>query len=104
MCVNFSTIPFDETQHVVKISTTGYEPVFYEAINIFMKPQNFLLMFFICKLKGLYLIVTACDGLLMFFLYFSMPFLVSHFTKPTALGFLDRTAISKEPSRLMKIS
>ena len=73
--VNFSTILFDETQHVVKISTTGYEPVFYEAINIFMKPQNFLLMFFICKLKGLYLIVTAFDGLLMFFLYFFHAFL-----------------------------
>ena len=27
-------------------------------------------MFFISKLQGLYLIVTACDGLLIFFLYF----------------------------------
>ena len=46
----------------------GYVPVCYEVINPFIKSQNFLLMGFICKLKGLYLIVTACDGLLMFFL------------------------------------
>ena len=32
-----------------------------------------------------------------------MPFLVSHFLKATALGFLDRTAISIELSKLMKI-
>ena len=31
----------------------------------FLIHQNFLLIFFICKLKGLYLNVTACDGLLM---------------------------------------
>ena len=62
-------------QHVVKISTTGYAPVSYKAINLFIKPQNFLLMLFICKLKGLNLIVTACDGLLMFFLYFFYTFL-----------------------------
>ena len=35
----------------------------------FIEPQNFLLMFFIYKLKGLYLIVTACDDLLMLSLY-----------------------------------
>ena len=35
-----------------------------------IKPQGFLLMFFICKLKDFYLIVMTCDGLLMFFLYF----------------------------------
>ena len=68
--VPFFTILFDEAQHVVKTSTTGYVPVCYEVINLFIEPQNFLLMFFISKLKGLYLIVTSCDGLLMFFLYF----------------------------------
>ena len=36
----------------------------YEINNLFIKPQNFLLMFFICKLKGLHLIVTVFDGLL----------------------------------------
>ena len=35
---------------------------------------------------------------------FSTPFLLSDFTTATALGFLDRRAISTEPSRLMKIS
>ena len=45
---NFSVILFDETQHVVKISTTGYVTIFNEVINLFIKPQNFLLMFFIC--------------------------------------------------------
>ena len=68
--LNFSAILFDKTQHVVKTSTTGYVPACYEVINLFIEHQYFLLMFFICKLKGLYLIVTACDGLLMFFLYF----------------------------------
>ena len=61
--VDLFAILFDEAQHVVKISTTGYVPVFYEVINPFIKPQNFQLM-------GLYLTVTVCDGLLMFFLYF----------------------------------
>ena len=37
-------ILFNEAQHVVKISTTGYVPVFYDAINLFIKPQSFLLM------------------------------------------------------------
>ena len=64
----FSTILFNETQHVVKISTTSYVPVFYEVINLFIKLQNFLLMLLISKLKGFYLIVTACDGSLMLFL------------------------------------
>ena len=68
--VNFSAILFDETQHAVKTSMTGYMPVCYKIINPFIKPQNFLFMFFIGKLKGLYSVVTACDGLLMFFLYF----------------------------------
>ena len=48
--VDLLAILFNEAQHVVKISTTGYVPVFYEAINLFIKPQNFLLM-------GLYLAV-----------------------------------------------
>ena len=60
---------FDETQHVFKTSTAGYMTVFYEVINLFIEPQNFPLMFFIYKLKGLYLIVTACDDLLMLSLY-----------------------------------
>ena len=55
-------------------------------------------------LMGLYLIVTVCDGLLMFFLYFFYAFLGEPFYKATALGFFDRTAISIEPSKLMKIS
>ena len=64
-----------------------------------------MLMFLICILKGLHLIVTVCDGLLMFFLvFFSTPFLVIHFSKATVFGFLDRTAISIEPSKLMKKS
>ena len=42
--VNFFAILYNEAQHVVKISTTGYVPVFYEAINLFIKPQNFLLI------------------------------------------------------------
>ena len=61
--VNFSAIVFSEAQQFVKISTTGYVPVFYEAINLFIKPQSFLLM-------GLCLIVTVCDGLLILFLHF----------------------------------
>lgn len=35
---------------------------------------------------------------------FSIPFLVSHFTNPTALDFLDWIAILIAPSKLMKIS
>ena len=35
---------------------------------------------------------------------FSTPFLVSHFTKATALGFLERAAISIALSKLIKIS
>ena len=62
---NLSAIFFDETQHVVKTSTAGYLSLCYEIINLFIEPQNFLLMFFICKLKDLYLIVTACDDLMM---------------------------------------
>ena len=61
---------FHETQHVVKTSAAGYVPVCYEVINLFIKPQNFLLMFFIFKLKGFYLIVTASDGLLTVFIHF----------------------------------
>ena len=66
--VNFSAILFDETQHILKTCTTDYMPVCYEVINLFIKSQNFLLMSFIYKLKGLYLIITACDGVLIFFL------------------------------------
>ena len=61
--VNFPAVLFDETQHVVKTSTAGYVRVCYEVINLFIKPQNFLLMLLISKLKDLYLIVTDCDGL-----------------------------------------
>ena len=70
MWVSLFAILFDETLHVVKIYTTGYVPVSYKVINLFIKSQNFLLMFFICKLKGLYLIIFFFYGLLMFFLYF----------------------------------
>ena len=47
-------ILFNEAQLVVKISTTGYVPVFYEVINLLIKPQNFLLM-------DLYLIIFFFD-------------------------------------------
>ena len=73
--MDFPAIHLDERQHVVKASTTGYVPVCYEVMNLFIKPQNFLLMFFNCRLKDFYLIATACDGLLMFFLYFFYAFL-----------------------------
>ena len=48
----------------------GLRASFYGVTNLFIKPQNFLLMSLICKLKGLYLIATACDGLWMFFFHF----------------------------------
>ena len=69
--VNFFTVLFDETQHVVKRSMVGYMPVCYEVINLFTESQNFLLMglafFFICELKGLYLIVTVGRCCIFFF-------------------------------------
>ena len=68
--VGLFAILFNEEQHVVKISTTGYVPAFYEVINLFIKLQNLVLMSIICKLKGLYLIVFFFDDLLMFFMYF----------------------------------
>ena len=68
--VSLSAVLFDETQHVVKTSTAGYVPVCYEIVNLFTEPQNFLLIDFICKLKDIYLIVLACDDLLMIFLHF----------------------------------
>ena len=40
--VGLLAILFNEAQHVVKTSTTGYVPVFYEVINLFIKPQDFL--------------------------------------------------------------
>ena len=61
--VSLSAVLFDKTQHIVKTSTAGYVTVCYEVINLFIKPQNLLLMglvfFFICKLKGLPLVVTV---------------------------------------------
>ena len=63
--VNFSAILFDKTQHVVKTSTPGCGSVCYEIINLFIEPNNFMLMFFICKLEGFYFIVTDCDRFLM---------------------------------------
>ena len=63
--VGLFAILFNERQHVVKTPTTGYVSVCYELINLFIKLQNFLLMFFICKLKGLYLIIFFFNGLLM---------------------------------------
>ena len=68
--VNLSAVLFDEAQHVVKTAAAGYVPVWYNVINLFIEPKHLLLMAFICKLKDLYLIVTACDGLLIFFLHF----------------------------------
>ena len=69
--VNLSAVFFYQTQHVVKTSTVGHMPVCYEIANLFIKPQNFLLMglsfFFICKLKGLYLIVTVGKCCIFFF-------------------------------------
>ena len=55
--VDLPAILFNEVQHSVEISTTRYVPVFYEVISLFIKPQHFLLVFFICKLKGFNLIL-----------------------------------------------
>ena len=90
----FSAILFDETQHVVKTSTTGYMPVFYEVTNLFIKLQNFLLMLLISKLKGFYLIVTVCDGLLMFFLYLFNPCIKSTWCDVLQDVLLKRLALS----------
>ena len=60
--VNVLAVLFEEAQHVGKTSTTGYVPVCYEIINLFIEPQNFLLMFIICKLKGFYLIIFFFIG------------------------------------------
>ena len=54
--VLFPAILFNETYRVVKTSKGGHVPVCYEVINLFIRPQNFLLI--------------VCDGLLMLFLYF----------------------------------
>ena len=35
--ISFFVVLFDKIQHVVKISTTGYVPVFYEVSNLFIK-------------------------------------------------------------------
>ena len=96
ICAGLLTILFNETQYVVKTRTAGYFSVSYEVINLFIKPQNFLLM-------GLYLIVFLFDSLLMFFLCFYIPFLLSHFTKVTASGLLGLTTKSIKPSKSMKI-
>ena len=56
--VNFSAVLFGETQHVVKTSTSGFVPVCYEVIHLFIEPQNFLSVGLICELKGLYLIIN----------------------------------------------
>ena len=53
--VGLLLILFNEAQHVVEISTTGYVPVFYEVINLFIKPQTFLLI-------GLYLVIFFFNG------------------------------------------
>ena len=67
VCVNFSTVLFDKAQHVVKASTASYMFVCYEIINLFIELQHFLLMLFICKLKGFYLIVTLSKYYIFFF-------------------------------------
>ena len=73
--VNFSASLFDKTQHVVKRSTKGHGLVCYEVINLLIESQSFLLMGLLCSLKSLYLIITACDGLFMFFHYCFYAFL-----------------------------
>ena len=60
--VPFFIVLFDETQHVVKAFMTDYVTICYEVINLFIEPQNFLSMFFICRLKGSYLIIFFFDG------------------------------------------
>ena len=65
--MNFSAVLFDETQHVVKTPTSGCVPVFYEIVNLFIKPENFLLILLICKLKGFYLVVTVGICRILFF-------------------------------------
>ena len=72
--VNFSAALFNERHHVVKTSMADHVPFCYEVINFFTEPQNFLLMFLIRNLKGVDLIFTVCDGLLMIFLYFLCTF------------------------------
>ena len=76
-------ILFNEAQHIVKISTTGYVPVFWEVINLFIKPQNFLLMD----------VVFDCIFLQWLRLIFEPP-MIKLFSKPTpwissASGFLQ---------------
>ena len=45
--VNASAFVYDGTQQAVKTSTAGCVPGCYEIINLFIRPQNFLLMSFI---------------------------------------------------------
>ena len=85
----FSAIFFDETQHVVRTSATGYVPVFF-----FMMSSISLLRFkilcwcfsFVCSRPCIWLSFSSmtcwCSSCI-----FSMPFLLSHFTKATALDF-----------------
>ena len=87
--MKFSAILFDEKQHIVKTSAAGFMPVCYEIINLFTKFQNFLLMGFICKFKGLYLIVMTCDGLLMFLLDLSDSCIKTTFTMSFKMCFLS---------------
>ena len=65
--VGLFAVLFDEARHVVETSTTGYVPVCYGVINLFIKPRNVLLMLLIFKLKGLYLIVTVGNCCIFFF-------------------------------------
>ena len=53
--MNFFVVLFDEAQHLVKTSMAGYVSVCYEFINLFIQPQNFPLMFFICVFKMCFL-------------------------------------------------
>ena len=55
--VDFSAILFDETQHVVKTRRT--------TCLFAVRPSQFIF-----KLKGLYSIVTACDGLVTVLFHF----------------------------------
>ena len=62
--VGLLAILFNEAQYVVKISMTGYVPVYYEVINLFIKLHNFLLMFLIMILVFDYLFLRWLDDVL----------------------------------------
>ena len=96
--VDFSAILFDKAQHIVKSPR--------RATCLFVMRSSWSIKMFCwcfsflnsraCIWLSRSVMGSWCSSCI-----FSMPFLVSHSTKA---WFLDRTAISIEPSRLMKIS